>query len=76
MPFRHASEIGPFGAKRTLGRFGLDVGLRDRRSGFLAQILVHRAFFDWTDRHCAILKPHTRACKFGSLDAPGYRGKC
>jgi hypothetical protein len=76
MSFRHASEIGPFGAKRTLGRFGLDVGLRDRRSGFLAQILVHRAFFDWTDRHCAIVGRRRPTCKFGSLDAPGYRGKC
>jgi hypothetical protein len=55
--FRHASEIGPFGAKGTLGRFGLDVGLRDRRSGLLAEIPVHCAALYFADRHCAIVGP-------------------
>jgi hypothetical protein len=70
MPLCHASEIGPFGAKRTLGRFLLDIGLRDWSPRLFAEIPVHRAFFDWTDRHCAILRLHKPACKFG---IPGAR---
>jgi hypothetical protein len=68
--FRHASEIGPFGAKGTPGRFLLDIGLRDWCIGLLAEISVHCAFFDWTDRHCAILRLRKPACKFG---IPGAR---
>lgn len=71
MSFGHASEICSLGAKGSLGRFFFDVGLRDRGSGLLAQIPVHRAFLDGSDcAHGVILGRNTTLGKWHRVLAP------